>query len=64
MYVQTVNTPRKKVNVEKTSEMPRRIDKQRAIWLYGNGLYFWYMERPNTVQDWSTNILAVTSKTV
>jgi len=52
------------MNVEKISEMPRRIDKQKPIWLYGNGLYFSYMERPNTDQDWSTNILAVTSKAV
>jgi hypothetical protein len=53
-------TPQK-ADVEETSE---RTDKQKTIWPIRKGYGFSYMEHPNNVQNWSTNILAMTTKTL
>jgi hypothetical protein len=42
----------------------RGFDKQKTIWAIRKGFDFWYVECPNTVQNWSTNILALTTKPV
>jgi len=60
--VRLTTSPRKKV--ENLRDAIERIDKQVAIWLQGKAFDFWYMEQLNTVQHWSTNIIAVTTKTV
>jgi len=52
----------KKVDVETTSEWPREECQTEDYLDIRNLTLLWYTESPNTVQHWSTNILAVTSK--
>jgi hypothetical protein len=60
--VRLTPSPRKIVDVEKNSEMPRRglINRRRSG--YKGKDDFWYMGHPHTVQNLSTNTLALTAK--
>ena len=37
---------------------------KQATWLQGKGIDFWYMERSNIIQDWSTATSALSVKII